>query len=216
MNRVPLRAALVASLIALQAAAADDPPIVEDFEKWESGPVPEALMVIEGEWAVVAETPQNKVLELRAEPVVDGIVLVGPSLKESAAVRAHIKGAKSRRAFPRLGVGLFGVSGIKARVVPAQRKVELLVGDDVVAEAAFDSWTEDAWWVVELKVVETRGSWSAEARVWKAGGQAPATPTIRTSLDSAPGQGRASLLGSPYANKPIHFDEVRVGSGKGE
>lgn len=215
MNRVPLRAALVASLIALRTAAADNPPVVEDFEEWEAGPVPEALMVIEGEWGVVAESPKNKVLELRAEPVVDGIVLVGPSLKESGAVRAHIRGAKSRRAFPRLGVGLFGVSGIKARVVPAQKKVELLVGDEVVAEAAFDGWTEDAWWVVELKVVETGGSWSAEARVWKAGSDAPAKPTLRRALDASPGQGRASLLGSPYANKPIHFDEVRVGSGGG-
>jgi len=204
----------VVVLLALAAAASaqDAAPATEDFEKLAAGPPPDTLMVIEGAWGLVEEAG-NTVLELQSEPVVDAAILIGPSLKEAATVRAKMKAAKSRRAHPRMGLGLYGVSGVKVRLVPAQKKIELLEGEDIVADAAFDAWTENAWWQVELKVTATGDTWTAEVRVWPDGSAAPAAATLSKTLPSAPGQGRASLLGSPYANKPIHFDDVSVHAG---
>jgi hypothetical protein len=196
-------------LLAPVIAAQEPASAVETFEKLPAGPPPDSLMVIEGSWGVVEEAG-NKVLELHAEPVVDAALLIGPSLKEGASVRAKAKAAKTRRAFPRFGVGLYGVSGVKLRVVPAQKKIELVQGEEVIAEAAFDSWTEGAWWLVELKVLPAGESWRAEARVWADGADAPAAASLEKVLASAPGQGRASVLGSPYANKPVQFDDVLV------
>ncbi len=215
MDWFPLLAPLVAGVLAATAQAQDAGAATEDFEKLEPGPVPESFMVVEGEWAVEAVSDQNKVLELRAEPVVDGVVLVGPSLRQAATVRAKVFAAKGRRSFPRFGVGLYGLSGLKARVVPAQKKLELLKGDEVIAETPFDAWTDQAWWFVELKVAGSGDDWSAEARVWRDGTTAPADPTLHTKLTGSPGQGRASVLGSPFANKPIHFDDVNVEGGQG-
>jgi hypothetical protein len=70
----------------------------EDFEKAEVGPVPASLMIIDGGWVVAEAETGGKVLELQSEPVVDGVVLVGPSMKEGAVVSAKIKAGKSRRA----------------------------------------------------------------------------------------------------------------------
>lgn len=199
--------------LAVAALAQDASKTTENFDALPAGPPPDALMVIEGGWGIVEEAG-TKMLELHAEPVVDAAILVGPSLKEGATIVAKTKAAKSRRAHPRLGVGLYGISGVKVRLVPAQKKIELLVGEDIVAEAPFDAWTEDVWWQVELKVVKTGETWTAEARVWPDGVAAPAAATLTKTLESAPGQGRASLIGSPYANKPVHFDDVTVTSDK--
>lgn len=169
-------------------------------------------MVIEGGWGIVEEAG-NKVLELQAEPVVEAAILVGPSIKDGGTIRAKIKAAKSRRAFPSLGVGLYGISGVKVRLVPAQKKIELIEGEAVVAEAAFETWTENTWWQVELTVTADGDTWTAEARVWPDGSPVPGPATLSKRLPAAPGQGRASLIGSPFANKPVHFDEVKVSGG---
>ena len=50
----------------------------EDFEKAEVGPLPASLMIIDGGWVVAEAETGGKVLELQSEPVVDGVVLVGP------------------------------------------------------------------------------------------------------------------------------------------
>jgi hypothetical protein len=191
---------------ALAEAPAPGPITFNDLP---AGPPPASLMVVDGEWSIIDEAGDRR-LELHAEPVVDAAILLGPSLKEGGAVRANVRAAQSRRAFPRFGVGLFGLSGVKARVVPAQKKIELLQGDEVIAETPFDGWKPDSWWSIELKVTESGGAWTAEARVWADGTPVPATPTLTHSLPANPGQGRASLIGSPFANKPVHFDLVVI------
>jgi len=211
MNCCLLRALAVVCLGPMAVLAQQAEPVTEDFESMTAGPPPDALMVIEGEWAVVKEG-DNTLLELQGEPVVDAAILVGPSMKEASSVRAAIRAGRSRRAFPRLGVGLFGLSGVKVRVVPVEKKIELLHGDEVVVEAAFEHWKEDVWWQVELKVTATGDAWSAEARIWPDGEEPPTDAAVRCPLASAPGQGRASVLGSPFAGKPIHFDRVTVQS----
>lgn len=204
---------LAAALLALTTAmrAEEAAVSVESFSGLEVGPPPDKLMVVEGSWGVVEEDGDKR-LELQSEPVVDAAILIGPSMKGEGAVRVKIRAAKGRRAQPRFGVGLFGVSGVKVRVSPAQKKVELVHGDEVMAESAFEAWTENVWWQLELKVSAAGESWQVEARLWPEGTPVPERPTLAKALAASPGQGRASLLGAPYANKPIHFDDVLAGS----
>jgi hypothetical protein len=179
-----------------------------DFDKWPAGSLPEELMVIEGEFRIVDEAG-NKRLEMLPAPVVDGAVLIGPSLRGAATVRARIKAEKSRRSFPRFGVALHGISGSKLRVVPAQKLIELLHGEEQIGRAEFE-WKEEKWLNVELSLRQNGADWMAEARVWEESTPRPAKPSLTANLPAAPGQGRASVLGSPYANKPIHFDDVEI------
>ena len=199
--------------LAVIAPAQEGPVTTETFDALPAGPPPDSLMVVEGGWAIAGEAGA-RVLELQAEPVVDAAILIGPSLKEGAAIRTRVRAARSRRAYPSLGVGLYGISGVKVRLVPARKTIELLVGEDVVAQGPFAGWTEDVWWQVELRVVAGGETWTAEARVWADGGSAPAAATLAHRLEAAPGSGRASLIGAPYANKPVHFDDVTVTGGK--
>jgi hypothetical protein len=196
-----------ASLVLTGAITAAE-PVEINFENLPAGPLPGEFMSVEGEFRVVA-VEGKRVLELQAEPIVDGAVLLGPSVKAAASIAARVKADKSRRAFPRMGVGLYGVSGLKLRLVPAQLKLELLSGDEELASVPL-AWTENIWWRVELLITQSGGTWSAEGRVWAEEAKRPAQANVRAVLKDAPGQGRGSVLGTPYANKPIQFDDVVV------
>jgi len=194
-------------------AAAAETPLTQvkiNFDDLPVGPVPASTMVIDGEFRITA-IGSNHVLEMQAEPVADGALLLGPTLPGAGRISAKVKAEKSRRAFPRLGLGLFGVSGLKVRLVPARHQVELLHGESVIATAPFE-WKENVWWSMELDVRARAGQWLATARVWEADAPRPEQPALTAKLDAAPGAGRASVLGSPYANKVIHFDEVEITS----
>jgi hypothetical protein len=168
-------------------------------------------MVIEGEFRITADGG-NKALEMMPAPVVDGAVLFGPSITGPGFVRARIKAEKARRAFPRFGVGMHGISGTKLRVVPARRLIELVGGEDQLAHAEFE-WKDNEWLNVELAVKPKNSAWMAEARVWADSDKRPDAPTVSAAVADTSGQGRASVLGSPYANKPIRFDEIESAPG---
>ena len=183
-------------------------PSAIDFEKLAEGEVPGEFMAVEGNWAI-AEDAGNKVAQLQPEPVADAALLLGASLKGAGTVSARVKAGKSRRAFPRFGVGLHGVSGTKVRVVPARKAIELVQGEnDAFATVAFDSWKEDTWWRVELTLSEKDGAWTAEARLWPDGERRPDAATVAGKMPNPAAQGKASLIGTPYAGKPILFDDV--------
>ena len=139
-------------------------PVTIDFNALASGPVPAEFMAVEGEFRIVGDAGK-RVLEMQPEPVVEGALLLGPSLKAAASIAARVKADKSRRAFPRVGLGLHGISGLKLRLVPAQKKIELLAGEEELASAALE-WTENGWTRLELMIIETAGKWTAEGRVW--------------------------------------------------
>lgn len=205
-------AALLAGLlpgIAQQPATAVQ---IIDFEEAEAGELPSDLMVIDGEFQIVKEG-ENTLLQMLPAPLIDGAVLMGPSFRGAGTVKARIRAEKARRAFPRFGVGLHGISGVRLRVVPSQGEVELVIGDERLASAPFQ-WKEDAWHRLELTIRESDGKWTAEGRVWPEGAERPEEPGIQAALAAEPGSGKASVLGTPYANKPIDFDEVEVQPGR--
>jgi hypothetical protein len=183
-------------------------PVTIDFNALASGPVPAELMAVEGEFRIVGDAGK-RVLEMQPEPVVEGALLLGPSLKGAASIAARVKADKSRRAFPRVGLGLHGISGLKLRLVPAQKKIELFAGEEELASVGLE-WTGNGWMRLELMIIEMAGKWTVEGRVWPDDGKRPEQPTLRAALKEGPGQGRGSVLGSPYSNKPIQFDDVVV------
>ena len=55
------------------------------------GKLPDEFMVVEGEFKI-ADDGGNKVLELQADPIADGAVLFGQSLKGAGTISARIAG----------------------------------------------------------------------------------------------------------------------------
>lgn len=198
-------------------ALADDPAtspatFEQDFEKVTVGEAPDDVMVIEGNFAVVAEEGK-KFLRVGIEPLAENGIILGPSMKAGGSVEAKIRAYKKRRSYPRFGIGLHGISGYRLRVVPSSGTVELLRNEEVVATEKFD-WKADSWTNLKLEIKAAGEGWSIKGWVWPVaegdGGKQPDKASIEHSDKEAPGQGKASLWGSPYSGRPIDFDDVKV------
>jgi hypothetical protein len=216
MKLLPLSSILTITFLPLLAqdpAPAAPEAIKEDFQKLNLGALPDELMVVDGAFSIVADG-ENKLLEIGTEPLTEGAVLLGKSIKNGGTMKAKIKASSKRRSFPRFGVGLGGTSGFRLRVTPADKAVEIVKEDERVAKADF-AWKSDAWCWVELKVTlsETKGSWIVEGRVWEDGQPRPEAPSVTTTSTNAPPNGKASLWGAPFSLVPIQFDEVEVTPG---
>ncbi len=205
-------------IIASISACADGPaapapaaPLKLTFDDGKPGEEPaDPAQVVQGAF-IIADDAGNKVLQQQAEPLDDGAVLFGKSMKAGGTISARIKAGKSRRSFPRFGVSLHGISGAKVRVVPARKAIELVLGEEtILATVDFPDWKEDAWSTVEITVSEKDAAWSAEARVWADGQPRPESPTLSAKLPAAPTGGKAGILGTPYAGKTILFDDVTI------
>jgi len=110
-------------------------------------------------------------------------------------------------------VGLHGISGYRLRVVPSSGTVELLKNEEVVVSEKF-AWKADQWTNLKLEIKPAGDQWSIRGWVWAVAdgeaGEQPEKPSIEHTDKSAPGQGKASLWGSPYSGKPVDFDDVKV------
>ena len=184
----------------------------QDFEKVAVGEAPDDVMEIDGEFKVVEEDG-NKFLRVGIEPLTENGIVLGPSTKAGGTVVAKIRSFKKRRSYPRFAVGLYGISGYRLRVVPSSGEVELLKNEEVVAKEKF-KWKADTWTNLKLEVKMDGEAWSIKGWVWPVAegdeGKQPEKPSISHSDKEAPGQGKASLWGSPYSGKPIDFDDVKV------
>ncbi len=213
MKLLPLASVLTITflpLLAQDAAPAAPESLKEDFQKLSPGALPDELMVVDGAFSIVA-AGENKLLEIGTEPLTEGAVLLGKSMKHGGTIKAKIKASSKRRSFPRFGVGLGGTSGFRLRVTPADKAVEIVKEDERVAKAEF-AWKTDAWFWVELKVTpsEAKDSWLVEGRAWEDGQPRPEAPSVTTSSSTAPPNGKASLWGAPFSLVPIQFDDVEV------
>jgi len=184
----------------------------EDFEKIEVGEAPDKIMEIEGTFTVVEEDGK-KFLRVEAEPLDEKGMVMGPSMKGGGSIEAKIRSFKKRRSYPRFGVGLHGISGYRLRLVPSSGKVELLKNEEEVVSEKF-KWKADTWTNFKLEIKKSGDKWSIEGWVWPVAegdeGKQPEKPSISHVDDEAPGQGKASLWGSPYSGKPIDFDDVKI------
>jgi hypothetical protein len=168
----------------------------EDFQKREPGALPDELM------------------QQQAEPLDDGVVLLGKSLKNGGVVKAKIKASSKRRSAPRMGVGIGGTSGYRFRLVPAEKKVELSKEDGRLIAVDF-AWKPDAWFWVEISVVPAKeaGKWNIEGRAWEDGQQKPEAATVSQTVVEKPPGGKASVVGTPFSQQPIQFDDVTIKPG---
>ena len=184
----------------------------EDFESVAVGEAPDGVMEIDGTFTVVEEDGA-KFLRVGIEPLAENGIILGPSMKAGGSVEAKIRSFKKRRSFPRFGIGLHGISGYRLRVVPSSGTVELLKNEEVVASEKF-VWKADAWTNLKLEIEQAGDGWAIKGWVWPVAegeaGKQPEAPSIQHSDTNAPGQGKASLWGSPYSGKPVDFDDVRV------
>ena len=186
-----------------------------DFQALAAGPVPDELMPTdpEAKFSIVADG-ENKVLELAGQPIIDGGVLLGKSVKGGARVKAKIKAAGKRRTQPRFGVGLHGVSGPRLMLMPASKTIEIVRNvekEETVASAPLD-WKSGTWVWVEINLTPSADGKSAtiDGRVWAEGQPRPEQPSVKYASADAVGQGKASVWATPYAELPVQFDDVEV------
>lgn len=206
---------LFTSALALAQDAAAPAPQKFDFEALMPGPAPDEYMATdqEAKFSIVADGA-NKVLELPGQPIVDGGMLAGKSIKGACTVSARIKATGKRRTHPKFGLGLHGISGPRLVVVPAEKAVKIIKNTDkeeAVATAAY-AWTSGTWTRLELSTkpaADGKGS-IVEARVWEDGKPRPDAATLTWNSPDPPAQGKASVWGAPYAELPIQFDDIEV------
>ncbi|MBI5365686.1 MAG: hypothetical protein HZA54_01510 [Planctomycetes bacterium] len=221
-----LRTLLPASLLAaLGLACAEEPkppteppPLYEQrFTDAQIGEVPDDLMVLGGEFRV-EEVAGNKVLALPGEPIEASGLLFGPAAAADLCVTARIRGEGRGRRQPRFGVGLNGVSGFRLEIAPARKELELTRGGEVVTRGAF-IWRSGAWTCFRLQLRRVAGAGGSggggagvivEGKAWVEGEPEPAAWTITYAPDAPPPAGRPWIGGSPYAELPLHFDDLVV------
>ena len=181
----------------------------QDFEQTELDKVPDAMLVLDGGFAV-KQAGSGKVLELPGDPLETFGVLFGPTEKDGLCVSARILGTGKGRRFPVLAVGLSGVGGYKLQVSPAKKLLELYRGEDMKASAPFD-WQSGKWAQFKFQVRPAKaGEWQVEGKVWAEGTPEPAAWQINFTETTAPTPGRPSIWGLPFSGTAIQFDDLAV------
>jgi hypothetical protein len=193
-----------------ETPAAAAPAVVKaDMQSLTPGPLPDEMMVVDGEFEILVDG-SNKVLQMKPEPLTEGTVLFGKSLKNGGTVKARIKGTSKKRSHPKFGIGIGGTSGYRIRIVGAEKLMEICKEEERKAEAAVE-WKSDVWTWLELSVVPAAdGKWQIEGRMWAEGAVRPEKATVSLTTEVAPPNGKASVLGAPYSGLPIHFDDVEI------
>ena len=209
----PMRTILGCGLLVLGFAAcsadAPKPLYANDFEKAEVGKVPEEFMVLGGEFTV-KEDAGNKFLELPGAPLDSYGVQFGPSESADVVVSARVFGTAKGRRMPTFGVGLGGVGGFKLQVSPGKKTLELLKDQEVKASLAFE-WKSGSWTRLRLQIRKVKnGQWKIEGKAWPTDGTEPKDWMVSFDDKEEPVAGRASVLGSPFAGRPIWFDDLVV------
>ncbi len=203
---------VIVSLVALVSSLwAEESKLVVSFQDAELGDPPDDLLVLAGEFQVIEEEG-NKLLMLPAEPLEENGIFYGKSSQAAMTAEARFRAGKKRRTAPRFGVGVYGVSGYRLRVVPGKKHVELVHREDQVLATQPYTWKADKWCHVRLAVIddETSGKRQIKGWVWTEGEEAPDDPIITFETDDKSGRGKPSVWGTPYAGKPIYFDDLTV------
>lgn len=193
----------------LAGSAASQSVFREDFSTVEPGPLPDAFLVLDGQFAI-REDSGNRLVELPGAPLESYGFLFGPSEASGVEAGARIFATRSGRKFPTFGLGLNGASGYRLQVAAGKGVVELLRGEMVVASAPF-AWKSGAWTRLKLSLRKTGDTtFRLEGTVWTADDTAPPMPTLTFDETKVQPGGKASAWGLPFSGTPIQFDDLTV------
>lgn len=181
----------------------------EKFDALPGTELPEAILVLDGQFRVVKEGG-NGVLELPGAPLESYGLLFGPAAVSGREVQARIHGTKSGRKFPTFAAGLNGVNGYKIRVSPAKNAVELVQGNDLEVRATAPyKWNSGEWTRMRLQVVPSGTGVRVQAKVWQEATE-PEAWTLTHESPTAPPPGMAGVWGMPFSGTAIRFDDLKV------
>lgn len=181
---------------------------LENFEEIDVDDYPLDFLVLDGYFAVV-ESDGGRVLELPATPLNSFGAIFGPTQNSDLYIQAEFKSDRRGRVGPRFGVGLCGVNGYKLRITPNKRALELYDGEDVVQEVPF-RWKSNEWATIHLQIRQTEESkWIVEGKAWQ-GEDVPEEWMISFETEEEPNNGKPSIWGTPYSEKPIWFDNIII------
>jgi len=178
------------------------------------GEEPDGFFVVDGTWTVVETDGGGRALEIAPVPLTESGTMFGETLKGGAEIAASFTADKRGRSVPRFAVGVHGISGYRLRLVPAEKKLELLYREERVADIPM-TWQSGKTYRLELTVVQTNPTedapWKATGRAWIEGDeQRPAAPQIMHEADKITGKGKASIWATPYTGLPIRISSVRA------
>ncbi|MBM3822386.1 MAG: hypothetical protein FJ404_05790 [Verrucomicrobia bacterium] len=220
-GRSPIAPALLATALALASAwhafALSKGVYQRDFTSTAVDQIPDDFLVLNGTFGVKEENG-NRFLELPGAPLDTFGVLFGMTEKEGLQVSGRGLGTSKGRRFPTFGFGLNGAGGYRLQVSPAKKAIELFKGDHACASSPFD-WQSGKWTHFKLQIrkqAETPATWKVQGKVWTEGSEEPKAWSIAWEEKEEPIPGRASLWGSPFANTPIRFDDLRVGEAQAD
>ena len=202
-----LTAMVLGSAVSGLQAQASKPVFDESFSSAKTGEVPEAFMVLDGQFTV-REEEGNRFLELPGAPLESFGVLFGPNEADGIEVTARIFGTKSGRKFPTFAVGLNGVGGYKVRVAPAKNALELVKGDDIKATVPF-KWVSGQWTRFRLSVRKSGTGVRIAAKAWQ-GEEEPKEAQLQHDESDKLPPGKAGVWGMPFSGTPIRFDDLKI------
>ena len=129
---------------------------------------------------------------------------------QSGQIRARIHTLrKGRRLYSRFGVGLGGDEGFKLLIAANAGRLQLWHHEKVLNEIPF-KWISGQWAQLNLVVFSKKpGEWVVQGKVWQ-GDLEPEKWMVGVRVKTKPTIGRPALWGTPYAGKPIYFDDVTV------
>jgi hypothetical protein len=214
---VVIAAIAVSALWPVPPAAADGPLVryANDFQSAEVGSVPDDFLVLQGAFSV-QEQDGHRFLELPGAPLESFGLLFGPTERANLAVSARVQTGARGRLYSTFGIGLNGVAGYRLQVSPARQALELYKADEPLAATPFN-WRPDSWTMMRLRVRQLADDkWKVEGKAWEQGADEPAGWMIVLEDADSPPPGRPSLWASPFAGKPIRFDDLLVTEATGD
>ncbi len=207
---------LTACLAASPLAAADAEPIyVNDLEQEDVGFEPLDFLILEGDFKVKQEEG-NRVLELPGSPIGRFGLLLGPTQQDGLEIRARVRSEGKKRLAPSFGVGLNGVGGYKLLCSPNRAEIELKRNGVVVAARPLN-WKSGAWTEFRLRIVKVKdGEWKVQGRLWESGSKEPKQWQVAFTEKEEPPNGRPAIWGTPFSDKAIQYDDLKVFAAKAE
>lgn len=179
------------------------------FETSTLGVEAEGLFILDGDFRV-SEIQGNHVLRLPGKPTGEFGILFGPRRSENSMVGVRTYSESAGRRMPTFGVGLSGRSGIRLLVKPAARKIQILSGRRILAQASY-RWSSGVWISISLKVVRrSESAWEVSGKAWETNNSEIRETAVLAMITEKPTVGRASLWGIPNSGKPILFDDLLI------